>query len=217
MPSGESTNPTVGKSGKVGGGVGGLFSFTCGCKGSKSVSVVALTPHHLSNNSSTFTGATTSCDTHLKSRTSTSNSGTGSLVNTSNHHEQRLSIDSMGSSICSFSTLLRDLGELERSVVGLHTNTVESAVDKRSSRSSTILKTVAVVAETKDPVGDFRKSMLSMIFAHDIDTEDELWDLAIQFLNLNSPQNHPFILRAFADVCSDIFRTPAAHSPASGN
>lgn len=204
MPSGKSADPAVGKSGRG----GGLFSFTCGCKGSKSVSVVALTPHHPSSSSTSTgaaAGATTSSDTHLKSRTSTSNSGTGSLVY-ANHHEKRISIDSVGSS-CSFSTLLRDLCELERSVVGLATNTnththTESTIDG----SSNMLKTVAVVAETKDPVGDFRKSMLSMIFAHDIDTEDELWDLAIQFLNLNSPQNHPLILRAFSDVCSDIFR-----------
>lgn len=63
---------------------------------------------------------------------------------------------------------------------------------------------VAVVKESDDPVGDFRISMMQMMVEEEIATVDEVAELVGQFLALNSPEHHPFILRAFAQIWQQV-------------
>jgi uncharacterized protein (TIGR01568 family) len=71
---------------------------------------------------------------------------------------------------------------------------------------------VAVVKESADPLGDFRRSMLQMIVENEIVGGAELRDLLHRFLSLNSPHHHHLILRAFAEIWEEVFagyeRTP---------
>ncbi|CAL4940324.1 unnamed protein product [Urochloa decumbens] len=145
----------------------------------------------------------------------------------------------------SLSALLRQLGELERSVRGLATagtNGTEPATggagstkqnggggggSRRHRRTVSdgcgggcgrVEESVAVVKESADPLGDFRRSMLQMIVEKEIVGGDELRELLHRFLSLNSPVHHHLILRAFAEIWEEVFagyeRTPdflAAH------
>ncbi|CAA6673721.1 unnamed protein product [Spirodela intermedia] len=64
---------------------------------------------------------------------------------------------------------------------------------------------VAVVKQTEDPLGDFRRSMLQMIVEKEILSGEELRDLLHRFLSLNSPAHHTLIVQAFADIWRDVF------------
>ncbi|CAN6306054.1 unnamed protein product [Urochloa humidicola] len=140
----------------------------------------------------------------------------------------------------SLSALLRQLGELERSVRGLapgngaeakpiqmpqhgggggggrrHRRTVSDGCGGGSGR---VEESVAVVKESADPLADFRRSMLQMIVEKEIVGGGELRELLHRFLSLNSPIHHHLILRAFAEIWEEVFagyeRTPdflAAH------
>ncbi|XP_066387602.1 transcription repressor OFP8-like [Miscanthus floridulus] len=140
----------------------------------------------------------------------------------------------------SLSTLLRQLGELERSVRFLHTagpapagNGAEAGagvtdgkqqngggsrrhhlrtVSEGCGGSGRVEESVAVVKESADPLGDFRRSMLQMIVENEIVGRAELRELLHRFLSLNSPHHHHLILRAFADIWEEVFagyeRTP---------
>lgn len=84
--------------------------------------------------------------------------------------------------------------------------------------SRRVEESVAVVKESADPLGDFRRSMLQMIVENEIVGGAELRELVHRFLSLNSPQHHHIILRAFAEIWEEVFagydRTPdflAAH------
>ncbi|CAD6204278.1 unnamed protein product [Miscanthus lutarioriparius] len=140
----------------------------------------------------------------------------------------------------SLSTLLRQLGELERSVRFLHTagpapagNGAEAGagvtdgkqqngggsrrhhrrtVSEGCGGSGRVEESVAVVKESADPLGDFRRSMLQMIVENEIVGRAELRELLHRFLSLNSPHHHHLILRAFAEIWEEVFagyeRTP---------
>jgi uncharacterized protein (TIGR01568 family) len=142
----------------------------------------------------------------------------------------------------SLSALLRQLGELERSVRFLHTagptgNGAEAGAGagvtdgnkqqngggggRRHRRtvsegcgggSGRVEESVAVVKESADPLGDFRRSMLQMIVENEIVGGAELRELLHRFLSLNSPHHHHLILRAFAEIWEEVFagydRTP---------
>ncbi|KAJ4730623.1 transcription repressor [Rhynchospora pubera] len=71
---------------------------------------------------------------------------------------------------------------------------------------------VAVVKESSDPYVDFRDSMLQMIIEMEIYSWDDLRDLLHRFLALNSPCNHQYILRAFAEIWTEVF-SPSASTP----
>ncbi|CAN6300313.1 unnamed protein product [Urochloa humidicola] len=136
----------------------------------------------------------------------------------------------------SLSALLRQLGELERSVRGLapgngaeakpiqmpqhgggggggggrrHRRTVSDGCGGGSGR---VEESVAVVKESADPLADFRRSMLQMIVEKEIVGGGELRELLHRFLSLNSPHHHHLILRAFAEIWEEVFagyeRTP---------
>lgn len=139
----------------------------------------------------------------------------------------------------SLSALLRQLGELERSVRFLHANADAAGAGapagdgvagdaeaggggrRRHRRtlsegggggSGRVEESVAVVKESADPLGDFRRSMLQMIVENEIVGGAELRDLLHRFLSLNSPHHHHLILRAFAEIWEEVFagyeRTP---------
>ncbi|XP_078170582.1 uncharacterized protein LOC144564842 [Carex rostrata] len=71
---------------------------------------------------------------------------------------------------------------------------------------------VAVVKESADPYIDFRDSMLQMIIEMEIYAWDDLRDLLHRFLALNAPCNHQYILRAFAEIWTEVF-SPSASTP----
>ncbi|KAF0891448.1 hypothetical protein E2562_009870 [Oryza meyeriana var. granulata] len=68
---------------------------------------------------------------------------------------------------------------------------------------------LAVVKQSEDPLGDFRRSMLNMIVENRIVTGDELRELLRRFLELNAPHHHDAILRAFAEIWDEVFAAPA--------
>ena len=115
----------------------------------------------------------------------------------------------------SLSALLRQLHELERSVRFLHSagTGAEEEADagklqgssgggRRQRRavgaggSGRVEESVAVVKESANPLGDFRRSMLQMIVEKEIVDGAGLRELLHRFLSLNSPQHHHLILRA---------------------
>ncbi|KAJ6809165.1 uncharacterized protein M6B38_161240 [Iris pallida] len=129
----------------------------------------------------------------------------------------------------SFSGLLRQLDDLEKTVLSLPQPTTatrnnnrassfavveaEGGEDKRRRSRRTksegggraLEESVAVVKETEDPLGDFRRSMLQMIVEKEIVDREELSQLLERFLSLNSPAHHDVILRAFADIWNEVF------------
>ncbi|XP_047091720.1 transcription repressor OFP8-like [Lolium rigidum] len=66
-------------------------------------------------------------------------------------------------------------------------------------------ESVAVVTETEDPLGEFRRSMAEMVAENGITGGAELRELLQRFLSLNSPRHHHLILLAFADVWEELF------------
>jgi uncharacterized protein (TIGR01568 family) len=69
---------------------------------------------------------------------------------------------------------------------------------------------VAVVKQSEDPLGDFRRSMLNMIVENGIVAGDELRELLRRFLALNAPRHHDAILRAFAEIWDEVFAAPSS-------
>ncbi|CAM0870249.1 unnamed protein product [Alopecurus aequalis] len=66
-------------------------------------------------------------------------------------------------------------------------------------------ESVAVVTETTDPLGDFRRSMAEMVVENGIRGGAEMRELLQRFLSLNSARHHHLILLAFADVWQELF------------
>lgn len=63
----------------------------------------------------------------------------------------------------------------------------------------------AVVKRSLDPYKDFRNSMVDMILETRINAADDMRRLLESYLHLNSPEHHPIIVSAFADVWDAIF------------
>ncbi|XP_031113654.1 uncharacterized protein LOC116017247 [Ipomoea triloba] len=59
---------------------------------------------------------------------------------------------------------------------------------------------VAVVKESDDPYLDFRQSMIQMMAARDLWSEEGLEELLKCFLRLNSPLHHQIIIQAFTEI-----------------
>ncbi|KAK7392657.1 hypothetical protein VNO78_21101 [Psophocarpus tetragonolobus] len=64
---------------------------------------------------------------------------------------------------------------------------------------------VAVEKESHDPYLDFRHSMLQMILENEIYSKDDLRELLNCFLQLNSPDHHGVIVRAFTEIWNGVF------------
>ncbi|XP_014513026.1 transcription repressor OFP6 [Vigna radiata var. radiata] len=64
---------------------------------------------------------------------------------------------------------------------------------------------VAVEKDSDDPYLDFRHSMLQMILQNEIYSKDDLRELLNCFLQLNSPDHHGVIVRAFTEIWNGVF------------
>jgi uncharacterized protein (TIGR01568 family) len=115
----------------------------------------------------------------------------------------------------SFSSLLRELNELEQSVKEWGRNDIYpssppsfSPSDKSKERigaAGRLEESIVVVKESDDPFDDFKKSMLQMIVENEIEGKDEMEELLQRFLLLNSLENHSVIVRAFTELWEDVF------------
>ncbi|CAN6308210.1 unnamed protein product [Urochloa humidicola] len=117
----------------------------------------------------------------------------------------------------SVDSLLRQLRELERGVRALGVrerdgDTPRTTRPRRPEQSAGVgvgrrleSESVAVVTETEDPLGEFRRSMVQMIVEKGITGGAELRELLHRFLSLNAACHHHLILRAFADVWEELF------------
>ncbi|KAF8698494.1 hypothetical protein HU200_035235 [Digitaria exilis] len=232
--------------------------FMCGCGGTNSVSIsdgsekqspmatpqtaVSTTPLTTMSSSATTTTTTKEQATRRagkKNRPPAMEAPPSSFSSSSFYAGDTTTTDD-GSmeSTPSLSALLRQLGELERSVKCLHAaagsgDEAEAATGakkhagggggrRRQHRrtvsegggggSGRVEESVAVVKESADPLADFRRSMLQMIVENEIVGGDELRELLHRFLSLNSPHHHHLILRAFAEIWEEVFagyeRTP---------
>ncbi|KAF0911086.1 hypothetical protein E2562_005468 [Oryza meyeriana var. granulata] len=193
--------------------------FMCGCGGAKSVSVLSRLSAAGNISSATTTPLTTTSSTKATTATSakimvaaptTVRDADGSAEGTPN-------VDA----------LLRQLRELELGVRALgirgdrgirapppppppaprHRKSASdwgaSSAGRRRGRLEE--ESVAVVTESDDPLGDFRRSMAQMIVENEITAAAELRELLHRFLSLNSSRHHHLILRAFADVWEELF------------
>ncbi|KAG4982387.1 hypothetical protein JHK87_027136 [Glycine soja] len=64
---------------------------------------------------------------------------------------------------------------------------------------------VAVEKDSDDPYLDFRHSMLQMILENEIYSKEDLRELLNCFLQLNSPDHHGVIVRAFTEIWNGVF------------
>uniref|UniRef100_A0ACD5WRR9 Uncharacterized protein n=1 Tax=Avena sativa TaxID=4498 RepID=A0ACD5WRR9_AVESA len=93
-----------------------------------------------------------------------------------------------------------------------------SAAGASARRGRLEEESVAVVTETEDPLGEFRRSMAEMVVENGITGGAELRELLQRFLSLNSARHHHLILLAFADVWEELFargRRPVVPHPAT--
>ncbi|OEL38305.1 hypothetical protein BAE44_0000674 [Dichanthelium oligosanthes] len=219
--------------------------FMCGCGGTKAVSISdgsekspMATPQTAAS-TTPLTTATTKATRRAGNRppaaaASSSAEAPSSFSSSSFYADTTDDGPSSMESTPSLSALLRQLGELERSVRFLHAGAhaagndrteAGAGVKQNSGRrhrrtvsegggggSGRVEESVAVVKESADPLSDFRRSMLQMIVEKEIVGGSELRELLHRFLSLNSPHHHHVILRAFAEIWEEVFagyeRTP---------
>ncbi|XP_059308143.1 uncharacterized protein LOC132059536 [Lycium ferocissimum] len=86
-----------------------------------------------------------------------------------------------------------------------HTNMLQSKANSefRAGSCPKFSSTLAVVINSDDPVQDFKKSMLQMIFEKEIYSPEDMKDLLNCFLQLNSPSNHYIIIQAFMEILNN--------------
>jgi len=196
--------------------------FMCGCGGAKSVSAV-------SRDAVSISAVTT---TPMKDTASTAAPALKPAAAVAGCRDA----DAEGSP--SVDSLLRQLRELERGVRALGVREREdgggvgvssaprATRPRRHGRSASDWgdwgvgrldsESVAVVTESDDPLGDFRRSMVQMIVENGITGGAELRELLQRFLSLNVSCHHHLILRAFADVWEELFAGGGhghAHAP----
>ncbi|KAF2937055.1 transcription repressor OFP8-like [Oryza sativa Japonica Group] len=205
---------------KKGSSAAAARGFMCGCGGAKSVSVVSRL-----SAAGNISPATTTPPTMTSSATATSAKTTRVTVPTPAPNTVH---DADGTP--SVGTLLLQLRELERGVRALgvredrgirpatpppprHRRSASDASSGgRRRRGRLEEESVPVVTESDDPLGDFRRSMAQMIVENEITATPELRELLHRFLSLNSSRHHHLILRAFADVCEELFAGAGEHN-----
>lgn len=67
-----------------------------------------------------------------------------------------------------------------------------------------VRESFAVVKKSNDPYGDFKKSMAEMIMEKQMSEAEDLEQLLLCFLSLNSPQHHGIIVEAFSTVWEQL-------------
>ncbi|KAJ3680086.1 hypothetical protein LUZ60_016364 [Juncus effusus] len=186
-----------------------FFPLGCGCKDAKSVSVSRSTTETTTDKSSVTPRR--AMNNSLETLTLTLPS-----VSTSSCWETIDDVDKSESSVStpiSFSGLLHELKELEKNVNELGnerktssqpSNPLSPHVQGRAINGGRLERSIAVIKETEDPFGDFKKSMLQMIVENEIVSREEMQELLHRFLLLNSPENHDFIVRAFMDIWNQV-------------
>ncbi|MCO5553776.1 hypothetical protein L7F22_007302 [Adiantum nelumboides] len=82
------------------------------------------------------------------------------------------------------------------------------ASDTKNSfvKISGLMDSVAVVKSSKDPLVDFRDSMVDMIIERQIYTAEDLGELLRCFLSLNPSEHHDTIVHAFMEVWARLFQ-----------
>ncbi|KAJ1280519.1 hypothetical protein BS78_04G239300 [Paspalum vaginatum] len=232
-----------------GGGGGAAFALGCGCKDAKSVSVSASASATTGTSTTTTVTrrrsaglnpwASTTTDTLTTLTSATSSSLWEDAVAELGYKDGGCRMLPAESSVAtpSFSGLLRELSELERSVAAwgasrkghLHEDTKLSPLpplrhelrkakrdlkaqapagneeDHRPAGDAGLEGSVAVVKQSADPLGDFRRSMLQMVVEHGIVAGEDLREMLRRFLTLNAPHHHDAILQAFAEIWDDVF------------
>ncbi|KAJ4746551.1 transcription repressor [Rhynchospora pubera] len=195
-----------------------LFPLGCGCKDVKAVSV-AVPKRELHDKSSYFR-------TNVNNVSSTDTLTHPSVSISSWQRVGEAERPESSASTPSFSGLLRELNELERTVKEWGRNKKYassplgsfSSSDKNKERigSARLDESIVVVKESDDPLDDFKKSMLQMIVENEIASKDEMEELLHRFLLLNSLENHNVIIRAFTElweeVLSEVEETPKLRS-----
>jgi uncharacterized protein (TIGR01568 family) len=196
------------------------LGFMCGCGGSKSVSTVSHAAVAAANISAPAT-TTPMKNTATASAAKRTIAGKTKVMQDAREDDEEESASAEGTP--SADALLQELRELEQGVralgvreqddAGGGTNGNAPRTRPRHRRSATDwggggrleAESVAVVTESADPLGDFRRSMVQMILENGITGGAELRELLQRFLSLNPPRHHHLILRAFADVWEEIF------------
>jgi uncharacterized protein (TIGR01568 family) len=244
--------PAKRRHGGNGSGSGPGFALGCGCKDAKSVSVsVSASPSpSATTGTSTVTRrtsagglnpwASTTTDT-LTSASASASSLWEDAVEGLGYKDGgcRMVPESTVATAPSFSGLLRELGELERSVASWGGARKGHRRDREGKLSPPALRheqqrraakgeprdseenrfvdagaglqgSVAVVKQSDDPLRDFRRSMLQMIVENGIVAGEDLREMLRRFLTLNAPHHHDAILRAFAEIWDDVFVAAAA-------
>ena len=80
-------------------------------------------------------------------------------------------------------------------------NVIKNKIKKKENAAAVkVDRGVAVVEQSSDPYGDFRRSMVEMIMARRRLRDGDLNRLLRSYLLLNPPQHHPVILKAFTDL-----------------
>ncbi|MCO5581200.1 hypothetical protein L7F22_035078 [Adiantum nelumboides] len=83
---------------------------------------------------------------------------------------------------------------------------VDSDTKNSFVKISRLMDSVAVVKSSKDPLVDFRDSMVDMIIERQIYTAEDLGELLRCFLSLNPSEHHDTIVHAFMEVWASIFQ-----------
>lgn len=189
----------------------------CGCRNSKSVAVSSSG----SEAKSTIAAAAAPLQQRAHEATSSGETLTMTSPSTSSYWDPEIKMMESSASTPSVSGLLRQLGELEQDVASWGQCTPPPPERKRRHKRSfsegsgrrVEEESVAVVKETKDPLGEFRRSMLQMIVEKEIVDDEELQELLRRLLTLNEPQHHTAILQAFAEIWEEVF-AGYEHTPA---
>ncbi|XP_057502748.1 transcription repressor OFP7-like [Actinidia eriantha] len=73
------------------------------------------------------------------------------------------------------------------------------------SGAGKVKESFAVVKRSEDPYADFKRSMLEMILEKKLFGVDDLEELLLCFLSLNSRRHHAAIVEAFAEIWEVLF------------
>lgn len=246
-------SPGISVKKRHGGGGGPGFALGCGCKDVKSVSVSAsvsasASPSATGTSTTTATrrrGAGTNPSASTTTDTLTLTSASSSFlwedaVAEFDYNDGDFKLENSATTP-SFSGLLRELNELEQSVVSwgrksrhdkkLLPPPQEHRKVKSGGKGSDLTTgtegcgggsievgldgSVAVVKQSDDPLSDFRQSMLQMIVENGIVAGEDLREMLRRFLSLNAPHHHDIILRAFGEIWDDVFAASLDPFPAT--
>jgi uncharacterized protein (TIGR01568 family) len=233
-------SPAVPAKKRHGSGGGAGFVLGCGCKDARSVSVsVSASPSSTTTTRRRSGAGTTTTTTDSRTSASSFSIWEEAVAELRHKRSDNGQVQEGSVTTASFSGLLRELSELEKSVASWDARNVHHDEGKPSPVTSLpqehrkakkcdddkgdfrggnkgnqfalgvagagLEGSVAVVKQSDDPLGDFRRSMLQLIVENGIVAGEDLREMLRRFLTLNSPHHHDAILRAFAEIWDDVF------------